>query len=221
MGARREVENDPWLLALKPADAEKVVAHLVNSFRKLVASATGYVFDLKEVDLTKRLGNRLNNTRAEIGIPGPWDYEVNRDTLAEDDARRLDLRFSTVVDNRHEIELIFECKKMHGDHRAATSLRAYFNEGVRRFVTGSYAPNQPLAFMVGFCEVPADELAESIKRSLAKPNATLGLTAYANGKLWLEPPPHFGAHASFTTCHQRIHPGLTPEITLYHMQLAF
>ncbi len=221
MGASRKVDDDPWLLALKPADTERIVAHVVTSFRKLAASASGYTFELTEVELTKKLGNRLHHTRAEQGIAGPWDCEVTKNSRSEDDPRRLDIRFYTVVDNRHEIELIFECKKMHADQRAARSLRAYFDEGVRRFVTGSYAPNEPIAFMIGFSNVPGPDIATSLKRSMGKTDPALGLTKYADGKLWQEPPSRFASYASFATCHQRTLPEVTPEITLYHMQLAF
>lgn len=212
--------DEPWRLALPPLDTERLVARLVATFHELAQQRPGiFAFSERERDLTVRLGNRLENTRASYSEMGRWDVEVHQNTYAESDSRRLDIRYVRDIGDSAQIMLVFECKKVDG---SARHLRAYIDHGMRRFVTGSYAPREPLGFMVAFCTAGnTGHVASALKRSLARADPALGLTANVHGQHWNAPPLHFASYASFSTLHQRIAADASPEIVLYHVQLGF
>jgi hypothetical protein len=145
---------NPWILALPLVRTEEVIGTLVQGFRELAATdVADFQFDLKEPDITKRLTRHLQTILTETLVSGFWDFEINQVRKNMTDPRRLDICYSTVEDGTN-VRLIFECKKLYAstDQRARRHRNGYLNEGVSRFVTGSYAPQDPAAFMVGFVD---------------------------------------------------------------------
>jgi len=221
-------EADPWRCALPYRDAIGLVGDLVDAFYALEReSSHTYHFGLHETKLTKRLANRLENMRARACHAGMWQFEQGTNTFIEDDPRRLDITYCTVVDNTVTILLVFECKKIRAGARGISEYdrKQYIQDGMRRFVIGSYAPREAIGFMVSMSDQPHEAVVTSLKRSLssAGSDAWLGLTKTADGKLWMEPSRRFAPHAAFSTVHQRIvsSSNYSPEIVLYHVPLQF
>lgn len=215
---------NPWSLALPEARAADVVRTLVEGFTELSAGIPeDFRFDRGEPDITKRLTRHLQTILPLTLVTGFWNFEVS--TVAKDmtDSRRLDISYTTVWEGKDNVLMIFECKKLYNgtDKRSQQYRRRYIDEGIYRFVKGSYAPDEPVGFMVGFVNNAAKGTVPKLVSSLAKGAATvlLGLRQYAPGRYWLAPPLLFVEHAAFETCHQRDKP--FPEITLYHLELAF
>jgi hypothetical protein len=217
--------KDPWLSALPSASAEKVVKQLVDTFHVLCAeNPDKFHFGMRENRLSERLGIRLANTEASGDGPvGFWRYEQHTNTKDEDDPRRLDITYSTTVDNKHAVEFVFECKKIAANGQPAKRHRSeYLKGGVRRFVLGSYAPKASLGFLVAFAEGQRAAYAAMLKRLLATKDldTALGLVKQ-DGKYWREPPQYFPQHATLSTLHQRIQApkDVQPEIVLFHIPL--
>jgi hypothetical protein len=217
--------KDPWQSALPIASAEKVVQNLLDTFQALrQENSATFHFGMHEDKLSKRLANRLQNTEASGDGPvGFWNFEQHTNTKNEDDPRRLDITFSTTVDNATAVQYVFECKKMAAEGHAAKRHRAeYLKYGVRRFVQGSYAPKTPLGFLVAFAEGESKAYVTALKRLLTTKDldVTLGLTKQDN-RYWREPPQYFGKQAALSTLHQRVNApaGVLPEIVLFHIPL--
>ncbi|HOY79137.1 MAG TPA: hypothetical protein PLN33_15080 [Hyphomonadaceae bacterium] len=214
---------NPWILALPLVRTEEVIGTLVQGFRELAATdVADFQFDLKEPDITKRLTRHLQTILTETLVSGFWDFEINQVRKNMTDPRRLDICYSTVEDGTN-VRLIFECKKLYAstDQRARRHRNGYLNEGVSRFVTGSYAPQDPAAFMVGFVDKVGRGAVRSLVSTLSKGSAVvdLCLREYSAKKYWRAPPALFADHALFETCHLRA--STFPEITLYHLELDF
>lgn len=216
--------DDPWLSALPLASAEIVVERLFEAFHELrLENPAKYHFGMSEVPLTTRLGIRLQNSAHAAPI-GFWKYEDRTNRRDEGDPRRLDITFSTVVADQSAVTLVFECKKMREAPSGKGDRAQYIKEGVRRFVQGSYAPREPIGFMVPFVQGAPRAVFTSLKRAFAAPDIDilLGLTPYPSGEVWEEPPKRF-QRAHLSTRHQRaiLTPPITNEITIYHVPLCF
>jgi hypothetical protein len=216
-----------WAMALPLPDTERVVTCLVDGFHQLKAFPKTYKFAEKETNLTKRLTLHLQNTQS-VGLAiGFWDFEVSTDTKNEDDPRRLDIRFSTVVNNSQKVLLIFECKKLGTptSPQATRHRRSYIDEGIARFVKGSYAPTEPLGFLIAFVEYKTSTAMVSLKQALGKSTiqGVLNMIKHSNNQYIAEPPDRFASHALFSTEHVRQINGanVTQTIALYHIPLTF
>lgn len=217
-----------WSSALPLPETENIVSSLVDGFYHLVASTPNYTFAEKETALTKQLTLYLQNTQAMGLATGFWDFEVNTDTKNLSDPRRLDIRFITVVDNTKKVTLIFECKKM-GTPKSTTATKhcnSYINEGIARFVTGSYAPTESLGFLVAFLELKTSTAMQSLKAALnnSVTQTKLGMVKHSTGEFIVEPPERFQKHALFSTEHTRQMSHATSPIStiaLYHIPLVF
>lgn len=217
------VEN-PWALALPISRAEKVISTLVSAFREIAdAAATTVTFDDGETAISKRLTCHLQSQLSNTLGSGFWHFEVSTDNSELTDSRRLDITYETVVRDAHNVQFIFECKKLYGvvDSRAKSHLRRYLDQGVRRFVIGSYAPHGSIAFMIGYVDPNGTGAVKAITSSMAKGSAVvdLGMRAYAANRYHEAPPRRFAKFAQMETHHLRKSP--LPDITLYHIELAF
>lgn len=215
---------DPWESLLPKANAENVLAFVVKTFDELrMESPRKYHFGLGEVLLSERLGVRLQNSGAECPVIGHWHYEDRTNVADETDPRRIDLTFRTVRDNAHAISLIFECKKIAASGGAAKKHeKAYLAEGVDRFATASYAPNEPYGFMLGFAEGAKASYVARLKKLFAEAGRT-GACGWdeVGGSAFVAPPVHFAKHASISTRHRRgvKSPPAGATITIYHIPL--
>ena len=215
--------TNPWAMALPLADTEQVIHTFVAEFHALAAAKVGeFAFELSETKISQRLTRHLQAVLPATLQSGFWDFETQACREDMTDFRRLDITYSTVWDRRNA-RLVFECKKLYAlpDRRAKRSRREYVDQGVHRFVRGSYAPADPAAFMVGFVAAAGNkELLDA--RSLlamAANRVTMRLRDYGGTQFWKAPPTLFAGYALFETCHLRDVP--YPEITLYHLDLAF
>lgn len=215
---------NPWSLVLPISRAEQIVETLVNAFREIAdAPAPDVSFDDGETAISKRLTRHLQTLLPDTLVSGFWDFEVSTVKSDMSDSRRLDITYGTVVQDTHNVRFIFECKKLYGvtDTRAKQYRRRYLEEGVRRFVIGSYAPDQPVAFMIGYVDPKGVGAVKATTASMAQGNAVieLGLRAYDKGRFHEAPPRQFAKHAVMETHHLRSLP--LRDITLYHLELGF
>lgn len=198
---------NPWSLVLPISRAEQIVETLVNAFREIAdAPAPDVSFDDGETVISKRLTRHLQTLLPDTLVSGFWDFEVSTVKSDMSDSRRLDITYGTVVQDTHNVRFIFECKKLYG---------------VRRFVIGSYAPDQPVAFMIGYVDPKGVGAITATTASMAQGNAVieLGLRAYDKGRYHAAPPRQFAKHAVMETHHLRPLP--LRDITLYHLELGF
>ncbi|CAE6838116.1 hypothetical protein XAC301_37880 [Xanthomonas arboricola pv. corylina] len=214
---------DPWKSLLPKASAENVLAFVVKTFDELRAeNPRRFHFGMGEVPLSERLGVRLQNSQAECPVVGHWHYEDRTNVADESDPRRIDLTFQTVRDNAHAISLIFECKKIAAAGSAAKKHeKAYLAEGVDRFAVGSYAPNEPHGFMLGFAEGTKAPYIARLKKLFAEAGKA-GACGWDNvgGSAFVAPPAHFAKNAPLSTRHRRrVKSPAGPTITVYHIPL--
>lgn len=214
-----------WSLALPPPTVEMLVVQLAEGFRDLAGAKRGdFSFGLPEPKITKPLVVHLQTMAPIASNVGFWDFEVPQDNKDETDPRRLDIRWATVIDNEVPVKLVFECKKLSkpDDRRHKAMLRGYTGQGILRFVQGSYAPETSVGFMVAYAQDTAANAMQSVRRALSAGSwaVTLQMLAYEGGDLYRKPAKDLAAPVDFETRHARSHAGL-PDITLYHVALAF
>lgn len=210
-------------MALPLADTEKVIDTFVTEFQALAAADVDeFAFANGEAAISKRLTRHLQAVLSRTLQSGFWDFETQ--TCREDmtDFRRLDITYSTVWEKKN-MRLIFECKKLYAppDGRAKRSRREYVDQGVHRFVRGSYAPMDLAGFMVAFVAAAGKNELNDARTTLTLPANQLAmrLRDYGGSQYWKGPPTLFDAHVAFETCHLRDSP--YPELTLYHLTLPF
>lgn len=217
--------RDAWSLALPPPDVGSLVAQLAQGFHELAdAPLSDFSFDLPEPRITKRLVIHLQTMTPLHSIVGFWDHEIPQDTPKLDDPRRLDIRWATVLDNKVTVKLVFECKKLCGsdERRHKQFLRGYTDDGISRFVRGSYAPETDIGFMVAYASSTSANVMPSVRRSLSSGSwpVTLRMMSYDDKGIWRQPAARFAEHADFETRHERKSVGFH-DITLYHLALPF
>lgn len=214
---------NPWVMALPLADTEQVINTFVTEFYALALAEVGeFEFAKGETVISKRLTRHLQAVLPTTLQSGFWDFEPQSCREDMTDFRRLDITYSTVWDKQN-MRLIFECKKLYAppDARAKRSRREYVDQGVHRFVRGSYAPMDPAGFMVAFVQASgADELKDA-RANLTLPvnQVAMRLRDYGGRQYWKGPPTLFNTHVDYETCHLRDSP--YPELTLYHLALRF
>lgn len=214
-----------WSLALPPPTVDLLVAQLAEGFHELAnARLEDFSFELPETKITKRLVIHLQTMAPVASNVGFWDFEVPQDNKDQTDPRRLDIRWATIIDNKFQMKLVFECKKLSkpDERRHKTMLRGYTGQGILRFVQGSYAPETSVGFMVAYAQDTASNAMQSIRRALSAGSwaVTLQMLAYEGGGLCRKPAQDLAAPVDFETRHARSHAGF-PDITLYHVALPF
>ena len=159
-----------------------------------------------EPALTKRLKVYVQNyVSRERGLLGMWAAEdiigELNPTTGELKERRTDIVYGWNDDVR-KFELVFEFKRLgkHKRHRDQ-----YLGEqGLARFVTGTYSRGQAIAAMVGILIAPEADVVPPIQAALAEKSiaAALRLRESAPGRPYTEPSTLF-PKAKFDTEHDR------------------
>lgn len=89
----------------------------------------------------------------------------------------------------------------------------------------SYAPTEPLGFLVAFVEFKTSTAMSSLKQALSMTSIQdlLKMIKYSNHVYIAEPPERFANHALFSTEHVRHinSSSITQTIALYHIPLTF
>ena len=181
----------------------------------------------QEPRLTKRLKIYVQNHVAhDRGLLGMWAAEdvigdIDRRTAKLLKERRTDIVYGW-NDTSRKFELVFEFKRLR---KGKTYRDRYLgDEGLARFVTGTYSRHQAIAAMVGILLGPKASIVPPIQAALCDPAVAtrLRLRKHANGLPYTDPSGLF-AKAAFDTEHDR-DPSLAPPhgfIQVAHFFVAF
>ena len=199
---------DTWLPAFPIGQAGKAVSALCESWRILAAVRGPYFHHgTREPHLTRALKTHVERVTArEYGLLGMWateavQNEMNLHTGELIEERRTDIVYCW---NNEEIgiELVFEFKKLN--RRARSRIHYLGENGLGRFVTGTYSRGQPIAVMVGVLMDPKDQIVPALLAALADSNtvALLRLQLGASGQV-IDQPSQLFLEADFDTEHER------------------
>lgn len=218
---------DSWLTAFPLPRAAEAVSALCESWRILAAARRPHFHSgIKEPHLTRILKNHVERVTApERGILGMWAAESVHNETDFHTGKLIDERRTDIVygwnDEQIGVQLVFEFKKLS---RLARSRNQYIEGGLGRFVSGSYARNQPLAVMVGILIDPENQVIPKLIESLSDPNIVkiLRLCSRQDGKI-LRQPSRLFSEAKFDTEHKRDAKLSTRNGTIYiaHIFLDF
>lgn len=157
-----------------------------------------------EPKLTEMLYLHLNRLRAKSGLTGFWVNEAQEPYFDGDCELRRIKKDITYYSNasRLRLELIFEFKKL-----SRSSLATYRGEeGMRRFIDGNYAPQKPLAVMVGIIlKGNYKDVVEALNNSLSRADvrSELQMVSDATGRYIRKPSEAVRSTAEFDTEHHR------------------
>ncbi len=157
-----------------------------------------------EPKLTELLYIYLNRLRAKSGLTGFWVNEAQEPHIDDDGELRRIKKDITYYSNasRLRLELIFEFKKL-----SRSSLATYRGEeGMRRFIDGNYAPQNPLAVMVGIIlKGNYEDVIEALYNSLSQADVRgeLEMVSDATGRYIRRPSEAVRSTAQFDTEHRR------------------
>ncbi len=189
-----------------PVDETHAAARfLVTTWNLLAKSCPEDIQYAKhEPKLTELLYIYLNKLRAESGLTGFWVNEAQEPHIDDNGELRRIKKDITYYSNVFilRLELIFEFKKLH-----ALSLATYRGEeGMRRFIDGNYAPQKPLALMVGIIlKGNYEDVVDALYNSLlgADVRSELQMVSDATGRYIRKPSKAVPSTAEFDTEHRR------------------
>jgi hypothetical protein len=220
--------GEGWLAAFPIRPAADAVEALCESWHTLAAvRRVGFHRGTHEPQLTRVLKAHVERVTArERGLLGMWateavQNEVDFETAKLSEERRTDIVYGW-NNERVGIQLVFEFKKL--DRLADSRARYLGNNGLGRFVTGTYSRGQAVAAMVGILIDPADQVLPPLQLALGAPEvvAALRLRVRSSGSPFDRPSNLFPA-ADFDTEHER-EADLAPShgtIRVAHLFLAF
>lgn len=163
-------------------------------------------FGEPEPYLTQVLWARLCKRQSEAGLTGEFSTEAHVGRMDEEtgefDLRgRADIKYASDRQG-HEIVVTFEFKKL----RTSSHRRLYIDEGMMRFVRGTYARDRSLGFMVGMTHADnADDVVAQLSRAMQNPTkrTMLSMAQDADGRFLRPPEPELAALVKFQTMHLR------------------
>lgn len=190
-----------------PVDETHAAANFLANTWNLVANLCPVDFQYRkhEPKLTERLYFYLKRLEAKSGLTGFWVNE-SQEPYFDDDGilRRIkkDITYCSNTSPRFRLELIFEFKKL-----SRSSLATYRGkDGMRRFIDGNYAPQKPLAVMVGIIlKTNYKDVVEALNNSLSRADirSELQMVSDATGRYIRKPSEAVRSTAEFDTEHRR------------------
>ncbi len=218
-----------WLSAFPLAEASKAVRALRQGWCALAAQPRrDFHPRVREEKLTRVLRSYVERVTArEMGLLGFWgaecvDNEVDFETGEILEERRTDILFAW-NDDETSICLVFEFKKLN--HRKSSRDNYLGEDGLLRFVTGSYSRQQAVAVMAGILTAPEANVVPQLRNALQDETTAvvLKLCQQEDGRWIRRPSLLFPDDADFDTEHRRIEE-LAPihgTIRIAHLFLAF
>lgn len=189
-----------------PVNETNAAASFLAATWNLIANShlKGFQYAKHEPKLTELLYFHLNRLKADSGLTGFWVNEAQEPYFDGDGELRRIKKDITYLSNasRLSLELIFEFKKL-----SPSKLSTYRGkDGMRRFIDGNYAPQKPLAVMVGIIlkgnyEVVVEALNNSLSR--ADVRSELQMESDATGRYIRKPSEAVRSTAEFDTEHLR------------------
>jgi hypothetical protein len=219
--------RDPWGELFPVEEAKRATQFLVDTWHAVTAKAPQN-FDRrqKEPQLTEQFWWYLDQLAESEGkLLGLWSYEKPRleyDPVTRQKKKRIrqDIEYFSNA-GRLRLSLTYEFKKLKAD---GDSWRAYQGkDGMRRFVDGYYAKQQPVAAMVAMTLDDTNRCIDGLRRSLLIDGTrdSLKMLPDRAGRYLREPSQVFSA-AAFDTEHKRPLDQAPPQgaTTLAHLFLA-
>lgn len=163
-----------------------------------------FAFSQIEPKLTERLYLNLMENEADSGLSGFWQNEPQVPLLDENGKLiriRKDIVYQSNRDVNRRLDLTFEFKKVTVGNKST-----YQSEnGMRRFVDGNYAKQQPLAFMVGVIKPEDTEAIDALLQSLGKSSTqkTLQMVCDSDDRYVFRPSGILPDVVEFDTEHRR------------------
>jgi hypothetical protein len=180
-----------------------------------------HCFSNNELTLSLSLGQALNEAgrKKSAGISGGFGAEAFEPIRVAGKVKkngRTDIKF--VFGGLGAPEVILECKKLDG---SSAKRRAYYTEGVGRFVSGKYGSEYFQGVMLGFSKEEPENEAAQLKamictHALAQ---TYRCIPFPNGEFTLDPSEISPGLAYFDTKHDRAPIAASP-FSLAHVLLS-
>lgn len=222
------VGND-WLTAFPIKPAHEAVEALCESWRSLAGTyKPGFNPGIQEPRITRVLKEHVEYVTArERGLLGMWATEAVINKVNFKTGRIINERRTDIVygwnDATQSIQLVFEFKRL--DRRARSREHYLGQDGLLRFVTGTYSRQQAVAAMVGILLDPHAYVVPPLCNQLCDQKIVrkLRLRTRAKGVSFDRPSILFPARADFDTEHNRPS-GLGPShgtIRVAHLFLEF
>lgn len=207
------IGNNSWSAVFPFNEAQRAATFLKNTWNDLTVNKSSlFSKNLRENQLTENLHFYLNRLSGSDGLlMGLWINEDSHLDLDNPDSTnpkpgkriRKDITYFSNISG-FRMALIFEFKKIS---ISRGSWREYTNQnGMRRFVDGTYARNQPHALMVGIImeQQYSTICIQGIQKSLLKPKTRDSLCMVQTQNSWLcNPSKVFPGVAEFDTEHRR------------------
>lgn len=201
--------RDPWGALFPVNEAQRATQFLFDTWHAVTQkSPDKFASKFKEAKLTEQFWWYLDQLRVTDGkLTGEWSYEKARfeynETTGEKIKRiRQDIEyFSNAGGTR--LSLTYEFKKMRAN---GDSWRTYQgNDGMRRFVDGYYAKQQPVAAMVAMTLDDIKRCISGLRKSLLTDGIrdSLQMLPDVDGRYLRDPSVVFEKVAQFDTEHKR------------------
>lgn len=201
-------KRDAWHKAFPLPHASKAVDALTEGWQDLSKQPkVHFNHETSEPNLTFVLADYVRNVMTyKHKLLGVWTCEDNKGNVDYATGAilkriRTDIGFNW-HDSKQNYSIVFEFKKLD---RHDSSRKHYYGEnGMERFVTGTYSKGDPLAFMAGILVDPRDECVKPLRRSLQLDHVASRLQMCKGDKdNYLHTPSLFHMKADFDTEHVR------------------
>jgi hypothetical protein len=215
-----------WLDAFPFQRMATAVDALVEGWQELARHpTTGFNHATHEPDLTLVLASYLRDVLQHTRkLVGHWSAEdnygdIDYSTCTIFKRTRTDIGYHW--NDTQNYSIVFEFKKL--DRRKRSRKHYYGEEGMQRFVSGSYSKNQPLALMAGILVDDWNECVDPLKKELQEESVVQSLKMQKKGSLVLHAPSAFSPAATFDTEHARPAGKAPPHgtILISHIFLPF
>lgn len=197
-------QQHSWNHIIPVEETRSAANFLVCTWDKIASAVNSEIqYKKHEPKLTELLYIYLNLFKAQSGLTGFWVNEAQEPQFDSDNKIRRIKKDITYYSNASKVslELIFEFKKL-----SRSSLATYRGkDGMRRFVDGNYAPEKPLAVMVGITDGDCKDVLSSLSNSLSKASVQkdLQMVHDASGRYLRDPSEVISTIAKFDTEHRR------------------
>lgn len=206
---RVSANRDAWIQLFPIDEAQRATAFLVETWQTVTtgSAAQDFASRLNEAKITERFWWFLDRLSVGAGrLTGQWNYEKPRiefDPITGKKIKRIrqDIEYFSNAGS-YRLSLTYEFKKVRA---VGDSWRVYQGiSGMRRFVDGYYAKQQPVAAMVAMTMEETAHCISSLRRSLSIDGvrSELQMLPDPEGR-YLREPSFFPGRAAFDTEHKR------------------
>lgn len=188
---------------LIPADETRMaVSFIASMWDRCSHRNPDFSYRKHEPKLTELLYMELYMNSQSAGLTGFWQNEPQHPMLDEE-GKVIRIRKDIVyLSNQaaQRLNLIFEFKKITNNRSAYLG-----KDGLSRFITGNYAIDEPLAFMVGIMKADDENSIDALYRSLCNSaqQRALRMVHDVHGQYIVKPSKIVDSVVTFDTEHNR------------------